>query len=398
MSVTDTAPKFMIALTELLARARSAEGRTFDEKVFMALKAHADTAEWLTAMKPFAFKKGAAVKAVPAAKSHWEGKARDVVIRAIFATAKNVRSGEISIPGRGKVKVSESDMLDPGVQYGLTQGDLDYTGLAALQGLRNLAFSLDAEAINADADAAAAQKDWAHGEHELQQVDGELKALGIFADTAENAAEQLTALGTAPELLAQIEGLSEREINPMRDYGTFRTSAWYSASAPRGNSVQAKPIPTAVQQALAGALYITGTWDSLQIPRALKAEAFDRLVELFTAAMKRERPPVVAANTDDLVGKAGVMAATALGIKTVAVQLAGWDFKPARMQMQWCQRMPRGVDVQYAQADLQVRLAELVGSVLSLGTVDDVLTHNVQRQAKNIRSLDSSWTKHNGLY
>lgn len=399
MSVQDAAV-FPVSLVELLARARQQPGANIDEKLYGALLAHEDTAAWLQAMVPLAFKKGVAVKAVPAARSQWESKARDVVIRAVFATAKNVKEGDVMVPGRGKMFVRRDDMLQPSVHYGLTRGDVDYTALAALQSLHGVGYTLDAEEVQAQAHAAEAQRDWAHAEHELQGVDADLKALGIFADNAEEAAAQLLAAGNPdPELLARLEALGcGYRGNPVRDYGTFQARAWYEPDPQPGRSVQPRALHPRVEEALAGALFVTGDWESLRVPRALKAEAFDRLVELLTAALQRKQVPVVAADTDDLVGKAAVMAARRLGLKTVAVQLAGWDFKPARMQLRWCERMPSGADVPVTRAELQVRLAELVGKMCSLGKVDEILAHNLARQGKPRAALDTSWTRHNGLY
>ncbi|GAA5533917.1 hypothetical protein [Deinococcus aluminii] len=402
MSVPDQAPQFPIPLVELLARARQAVGNTVEEKVFSALKGHEDTAHWLQDMKPFAFKKGAAVKAVPAARSKWEVRARSAVVNAVFATAKNVRKTEISVPGRaGKVTLLPEEMLDPAVQYGLTQGEVDLAALGALTALRGTGYTLDAAEVQAQLDAAEAQRDWAHGEHELQGIDGDLKALGVFADTAADAAAQLEVLGNPdPDLLGQVLGLADTHAgNPVRDYGTFQATAWYAPDKPKGRSIQAKALPPKVKDALKGAVYITGSWDALQVPRAKKAEAFDRLVDLFEATLKRQpRTRVVAAHTDDLVGKAAIMAAKRLGMPTVAVQLAGWDFKPARMQAQFCERLPQGADVDSARAEQAVMLAELVAGAFVLGHQDDVLTHNLKRQGKKFVALDPTWVKHNGLY
>ena len=397
-----TPPQFPIPLVELIARARMSAGENVDEKVYAALRAHEDTREWLQAMRPFAFKKGATVKAVPAAKSKWEVKARDAVIRAVFATAKNVRTTEISVPGRaGKVTLQPEDMLDPAVQYGLSSGEVDLSALAALHSLRSIGYTVDAEEVEAKEAQQEAQKDWAHGEHELQAVDSDLKALGVFADSAADAAEQLEALGNPdPDLLTLVRGLANgRDVAPTRDYGTFRATAWYAPDRVRGRTIQPKALPPKVRDALKGAVYITGSWDALQVPRAKKAEAFDRLVDLFEATLKRQpRTRVVAAHTDDLVGKAAVMAARRLGMPTVAVQLAGWTFKPARMQAQFCEKLPQGADVDLARAELAVMVAEMVGGVIALGNEDDVLAHNIARQGKKLVKLDPSWFKHNGLY
>lgn len=394
-------PVMPIELVTLLARARKANGSTVDEKIFEALKSHDDTANWLEALKPHAFEKGAVVKAVPAAKSKWEVKARDAVIRAAFAVAKNVKSGEVSIPGRaGKVFLREEDMLDPAVQYGLSAGDIDYSGLAALHSLNATSFTLDAEGIQSAAEYAERQKDWAHGEHPLQAVDSDLKALGIFADDPNTAALMLQERGNPdPDLYAQVVALAtEHDGNPMRDYGTFKATAWYAPDQLKGRSIQAKPLPSRVRETLKGALLITGSWNSLNIPRQKKAEAFDRMVDLFEAALKRQQPKVVAANTDDLIGKAAIMAAKRLNLHTVAVQLAGWDFKPARMQAQYCEHMPKGHDVQYARDEQSVMLAEFAATSITLGKEDEVLTHNLRRQGKVARSLTPAWVKNNGLY
>lgn len=397
-----TPPQFPTTLGEVLARALKERGDTQDQKVYAALKAHEDTREWLEAMRPFAFVKGATVKAVPHAKSKWEVGVRDVIVRAVFATAKNVRGVELSIPGiPGKVKTRPEDMLDPAVQYGLSTGEVDLSILSALHSLRGIGYTVDAEEVQAQADAAEAQKDWAHGEHELQGVDADLKALGIFADSASDAAAQLERLGNPdPTLLALVRGLDDgKTVAPRRDYGTFQATAWYAADRVRGRSIQAKVIPAKVQDALDGAIFVTGSWDALQVPRAKKAEAFDRMVDLFGATLKRwPKQRVVAANTDDLVGKAAIMAAKRLGMPTVAVQLAGWDFGPARMQAQYCEKLPKGADVDLARAELGVMLSEMVGGVVTLGNEDDVLTHNITRQGKKLVKLDPSWVKHNGLY
>lgn len=392
---------FPVTFAELLARTRGQHGTTLDEKVYNALKSFEDTAHWLAALKPQAFEKGVVVKAVPAASSRWEIKARDAVIRSVFATSKAVKSGEISIPGRaGKVFLRQEDMLDPAAQYGLTSGDVDLSGLAALQILKATSFTLDAERIQVDAEYAERQKDWAHGDHPLQALDSDLKALGVFADDPDDAALQLLALGNPdPELLAQVQGLtSEYRGNPVRDYGNFQATAWYAPDHVKGRTIQAKALPTRVREALKGALLITGSWDSLNVPRQKKAEVFDRMVDLFEAAFKRQQPKVVAANTDDLIGKAAIMAAKRLSLHTVAVQLAGWDFKPARMQAQYCETFPKGSDVQYARDEQSVMLAELASSAFTLGEADEVLTHNFHRQQKQVRSLTPAWVKNNGLY
>jgi len=91
-------------------------------------------------------------------------------------------------------------MLHPDVHYGLSNGELDLNALTALQSLTSLSYTLDAERIQQDADYAEAQKNWAHGEHALQNVDDDLKTLGIFADTPEEAAAQLLEMDE-PELL-----------------------------------------------------------------------------------------------------------------------------------------------------------------------------------------------------
>ncbi len=393
------APVFPTTLTEVLARARKAEGQNVDEKVYAALTAHADTASWLEAMRPFAFVKGAAVKAVPPAKSKWDVKARDVIIRAIFASAKNVRGAQLSIPGiAGKVKTSPDDMLDPAVMYGLSSGGVDLTGLAALADLRSIGYGIDDQEVDAQAKADEAQRHWAHGEHELASVDADLRDLGIHADTADEALHQLALMDHQDgDLLSRL--MDTDQDNVTRDYGTFRATAWYAADRPRGRTIRPKVISTRVKQSLTGAIYITGTWDALQIPRPLKAEAFDRLVTLFEQSLARwPITRVVAANTDDLVGKAAIMAAKRIGMHTVAVQVAGWDFKPARMQAQYCETLPTGKDADLARAELDVFLAELVGGAITLGNQDDVLVHNVTRQGKKVLALDPTWVKHNGLY
>lgn len=392
-------PRFPISLTDLMARAKTAPGASPAERIFNALKANKDTLLFLDDMCLHAFIKGAAIRAVPVAKNAYERRAREILINSVFAHAKTVRSGEIRIPGRaGKVFVREEDMLPPSVQYGLGGGTVDLTGLETLQSLNKIGYVIDeAEAAGLDADAKR-QLDWAHGEHVLQGVDTDLKALGIHANTPDEALVGLLDLGDPdPELAQKVAGLGQPQRDPVRDYGTFRASAWYAPEAIRGKSIRPQPIPTAVRQALFGSLLVEGDWDSLGIPRAAKAEAFDRLVALFTAAFEKKAPTTVAANTDDLVGKAAIMAAKRLNIKTVAVQLAGWPFKPAQLQAQFCERLPLGNDVQIAQADLRVMLAESVSGVLTLGDAEQI-SHLVHRQGKRVTVLTPAWVKHNGLY
>lgn len=400
MSVPDHAPAFPISFTELLARARKHNsGNTIDQKIYAALKHHPDTSAWLQVMIPFAFVKGATVKAVPAAKDHWHGKARNTVINAVFATAKTLRSRDVFIPGRGKVYLRAEDMLQPDVQYGLSDGDIDLSALAALQTLTGLSYTLDAERIQQDADYAEAQKDWAHGEHALQRVDDDLKALGIFADTPEDAAAQLREMDE-PELLSQVNSLiADHDTHPVRDYGSFKLPAWRAPDPLKGRSIHPKQMPTGIKAALRNATLISGSWDALNIQRPLKAQAFDRVVELFTALFERTTPSVIAANTDDLIGKAAVMAARTLRIKTVAVQLAGWDFNPASLSHQFCDKSPKGTDVQLARHEQHHELSELVSSVVILGH-DDQATHLsacAEQQRKPVRILDNSWATHHNL-
>jgi len=399
MSVPDQAPAFPITYVELLARARKHDGGNRIHKMYAALKHHTDTAEWLQAMRPFAFIKGATTKAVPAATTHWQVQARKTVIDAVFATAKTLREREISVPGRGKTMLRPSDMLQPDVHYGLSDGELDLSALTALQTLTGLSYTLDAERIQQDADYAEAQKDWAHGEHALQRVDGDLKALGIFADTPEDAAAQLLEMDE-PELLNQVNNLiADRDTHPVRDYGSFKLPAWRAPDPPKGRSIHPNQMPTGINAALRNATLISGSWDALHIQRPLKAQAFDRVVELFTALFKRTTPTVIAANTDDLIGKAAVMAARTLCIKTVAVQLAGWEFKPASLSHQFCDKSPKGTDVQLARHQQHHELSELVSCVVILGHDDQAahLSACAERQRKPVRILDTSWANHHGL-
>ena len=291
-------------------------------------------------------------------------------------------------------------MLDPAAQYGLTSGDVDLSGLAALQILKATSFTLDAERIQVDAEYAERQKDWAHGDHPLQALDSDLKALGVFADDPDDAALQLLALGNPdPELLAQVQGLtSEYRGNPVRDYGNFQATAWYAPDHVKGRTIQAKALPFGVRNALKKALLIAGDWNSLCIPRRRKAEAFDRLVDLVEAAFRRQLPKVIAADADNLTGRAAVTAANRLKLPTIAVQLAGWEYKPAQMQAQFCERMPHGSDVQIARAEQSVMLADLVTTAVTVGDVDEVLLHNLQRRRRPVRSLTTAWVKHSGLY
>lgn len=391
---------FPVPYAEVLARAKSETGTTYREKIYNALRNHSDTADWLQTMKPHAFQKGAAVKATPTPKSRWEAKARTVVIDAVFATAKTCKGGETRIPGRvGKVFLTQDDMLDPAAQYELASGDVDLTALAALHKLRATGYTLDAERIQLDAEYAERQKDWSHGEHPLQAVDGNLKTLGIYADDPRDAVQQLLALNNPdPELLDEVQRLAnEYHGNPERDYGTFKTTAWYTPDHVRGNSIRAKALPTGVRAALKQALLVTGKWESLNVPRQKKGEAFDRLVDLFEAALKRLKPKVVAANTDDLIGKAAIMAANRLKLPSIAVQLASWDFKPAQMQFQYCEQLPYKHDVQLARNDQSVTLADLVPTAVTVGDVDEVLTHNLKRRRRSVRSLTHAWVEHSGI-
>jgi len=159
----------------------------------------------------------------------------------------------------------------------------------------------------------------------------------------------------------------------VRDYGSFKLPAWRAPDPIKGRSIHPKQMPTGINAALRNATLISGSWDTLSINRRLKAQAFDRVVELFTALFKRTTPSVIAANTDDLIGKAAVMAARTLRIKTVAVQLA--------------------------RHEQHHELSELVSSVVILGHDDQAahLSACAERQRKPVRVLDSSWAKHHGL-
>lgn len=404
MSVNEL-PVFPIDLKELLARAATCGGSTWRDRTYAALKGHADTLQFLQDMKPHAFVKGVARSVLPRARSPWDVQVQKVVMDAIFATAKNVRAGEVSVPGRkGKVTITERDMLHPEVQYGFGGTDVDFSVLNALATLDRLAYTIDDAKVHADADAFETQQDWAHKDHPLQDLDSDLRRFGIYADTPAEALQALEAAGNPDQdLRATLEGRLSDRSEPMREYGNFKTRALYARDDVRGQSIVPRAVSPEVQAALQGALLISGTWDSLGIPRRLKAEAFDRLVSLFAASFTRQRPAAVAALTDDLVGQAAVMAAHSLRIPTVAVQVAGWPSKVATHTLQWCERLPKGQDLTLAQQDLRVYLSEQVWGVLTLGTGEEI-THlkaicaRWPQGVKPISGLDTHWQKHNGLY
>ncbi|KQR21875.1 hypothetical protein [Deinococcus sp. Leaf326] len=404
MSVNEL-PVFPIELKELLARAASFKGSTWRDRTYAALKGHPDTLQFLQDMKPHAFIKGVAKSVLPRPKSQWDMQVQRVVMDAIFATAKTVRVGEVSVPGRkGKVTTTVRDMLHPEVQYGFGGDDVDFSALNALASLDRMAYTIDDAKVHADADAFDTQQDWAHKDHPLQDLDSDLRRFGIYADTPQEALQALEAAGNPDQdLRAALEGRLNDRSEPMREYQQFKTRALYARDDVRGQSIQPRMVSPEVQAALQGALLISGNWESLGIPRRVKAEAFDRLVSLFAASFTRQRPGAVAAITDDLIGQVATVAARSLGIPTIAVQVAGWPSKVATHTLQWCERLPKGQDLALAQQELRVYLSEQVWGVLTLGTGEEItqLKEVCARWPVGVKprsALDGHWQKHNGLY
>ncbi|ADY27603.1 hypothetical protein Deipr_2486 (plasmid) [Deinococcus proteolyticus MRP] len=395
-----------VSYAELIARTKGRAEASSAERMFAALQEHGDTREWLEKCKAKAFEKGFTreVLPMPAYGNQAERMAQAIVRDAIFAAAKNVRGGTITVPGMGKFDLTERDMLSPQVQYGLGGGSIPLEALSALQALDDISFVVDTEQLQQEANTQP--EDWAHGEHKLQSIELGGTAASS-ATTAEEALAMLDKGDVDQEVVYQLQSMSREKVAEARRlYDGFKLQPWLEDEDRSYTPLKRKPeAMKRVQREISGSVVIRGDWDSLQVPRRLKALAFDRLVDLFEAAFRRKVGQqgrfTVTANTDDMVGKAAIMAAKRLELKTVSSQLAGYKFEPAGTDARFCGSFPKGRALERARYDLADELGSLGAELITLGSSEQIsLAQSLfsERYGKSVQTLDSIWAKHNGLY
>lgn len=285
-----------------------------------ALQADAAVMEWLEIIRPHAFVKGVVADALPRTeKFGGASRIRSLVMDAIFAECKEGKEGWKSVPGGKAFYATEADFLSGYVQAGGDDGSAD---LRAVELLRSISgeYTIDEREVEAADAATAFQKQWAHGENPLQPFYGQLAELGIFAESLEDAAEQLIMAGDPDfDLRKEIEGRIEgSSAEPIRQYGNFRAKAVQTADTDPLIGLRPLQVP---RHLLDGATLCLADWDSLKVPHVLKAEAFDRVVAMWVWKLKSGIHTKVVANTDDLAGKAALTAAKTLGIRTVSFSL-----------------------------------------------------------------------------